>query len=135
MCSLKSAPDFLYLTVKIKKLSSYLSKSRSTRRTALQLCLALLDALASLENSNLSGADLSNVQFTEIYLEGANLCQANLSHACLHSNVYLRGANLSNANLRGANLTGVCDRIVKITGHFHPTTNGESLFAGQNLPS
>ncbi len=56
----------------------------------------------------MSGADLSNVQFSEIYLDGANLSEANLSLASFDDNVYLRGANLSNANLTGANLTGVC---------------------------
>ncbi|MBD2056125.1 pentapeptide repeat-containing protein [Oculatella sp. FACHB-28] len=58
---------------------------------------------AYLFEADLSGFDLSHVNFSRVCLIGANLKRANLSGAELDG-AYASGANLSEANLSGANL-------------------------------
>ena len=67
------------------------------------------------QGANLSSADLSNMDFTDIDLSGVNLKAANLTNANLSgvdlTTTLIVGANLSQANIRDANLT-----MVDLTG-------------------
>jgi hypothetical protein len=56
-----------------------------------------------MENADLLGADLRNVDFHQAHLQGADLSQANLSGVKL-TRANLQGANMSQTNLAGADL-------------------------------
>lgn len=63
----------------------------------------------SFDNINLSYADLSGADLSEVSLRNSNLSRANLTNANLSyadlSNAILSGANFTGANLEGANLS------------------------------
>ena len=59
---------------------------------------------ANLSNTKLIDADLSNTRFNSATLNDANLSNTNLSHA-IFTNANLSNANLSSANLGNANLS------------------------------
>jgi mxaJ protein len=60
---------------------------------------------AVLNRSNLTGANLSRCNLTVSFAEGTNLTEANLQGAMMFS-MQLQGANLKGANLSGARLIG-----------------------------
>lgn len=70
---------------------------------------------AYLFEADLSGFNLSNINFNRVCLIGANLKQANLSSANLDG-AYASGANLSEANLNGANLNSANLSEANLTG-------------------
>ena len=61
---------------------------------------------AYLEETNLSGADLTNANMTKVYMEGTNLQGATLVGVNLTS-AYMEGVNLNSTNLSGATLESV----------------------------
>ena len=79
------------------------------KRLTFDLLLEICDetdlSYADLRNVNLTDADLRNVDLRRVSLKDANLTYANLSGANL-TDADLRGADLGYANLRGANLRG-----------------------------
>jgi hypothetical protein len=70
---------------------------------------------AYLFEADLSGFNLSHVNFNRVCLIGANLKRANLSSANLDG-AYVSGANLSEANLHGANLNSANLSEANLTG-------------------
>ncbi|NQZ08802.1 MAG: pentapeptide repeat-containing protein [Algicola sp.] len=61
--------------------------------------------MATLSNANLQRVNMSKSDLTVANLESADLSEANLSNAILNG-ANLKGANLKGANLEGANLAG-----------------------------
>lgn len=94
----------------------------------------------NLQNANLEGKDLGNINFSNANLQGANLAKATLQNADL-SKANLKQANLNCTNLQNANFYKTNLSQAKLSNanltlaRFNNTNLSQVNFAGANLES